>query len=226
MADPFAVTDCALIAIATGEKAHNLRELLDRLLRIDIPDVMYFHFWGGLLHSHFMDPEYPNDFGAWAYHSLRDRRLAERLSIINPTDFDSLGDVRKQVIEVVEDRMEEADFDIRKEAEHPFFFMRSQIVVFDTRIRIGHPRDLSEIVPAMTPGSIFYHLIDARRRTESGRNDFSEWLAPWGAPYDALAERIAALDPYFISLKELRDELASTVKNTFMTRRFHERHIK
>ena len=27
--DPFAVMDCALIAIATGETAHNLREFLD-----------------------------------------------------------------------------------------------------------------------------------------------------------------------------------------------------
>jgi len=30
MIDPFAVKDCALIAIATGERAHNLRELRDR----------------------------------------------------------------------------------------------------------------------------------------------------------------------------------------------------
>jgi hypothetical protein len=60
------------------------------LNRMDNPDLMYFHFWAGLLRPHFLDPEYPNDFGAWAYHSLHDKILAERLSIINPADFASL----------------------------------------------------------------------------------------------------------------------------------------
>lgn len=213
MDESFAITDCALVAIATGENAHNLRELLDRLIRIDNPDLMYFHFWGGLLRPHFQDPEYPNDFGAWAYHSLHDRRLAERLSIINPTTSATLGDVRGRVIEVVEDRMEDPDFDVRKVAEYPFFFMRSHIVVFDTRIRMNHPRELKAITPSMPLGSVFYHLIDARRRTGSGLNDFSEWLKGWGEPYTELADKVAAIDPYFTNLMELRSELGSTVED-------------
>jgi hypothetical protein len=210
MNEPFSITDCALVVLATGEKAHNLRELLDRLNRLDDPDLMYFHFWAGLLRPHFLDPEYPNDFGAWAYHSLHDRILAERLSIINPADFDSLEEVRFRVIEIVEDRMEEDSFSASKEAEYPFFFQRSQIVVFDTHLRIQHPRELVSVIPKMTFESVFYHLIDARRRTHSNLNDFSEWLKGWGAPYDQLGDKIASIDPFFATLMDLRKALKRT----------------
>ena len=47
--EPFVLTDCALISIATGEMAHNLRELSDRLRRMEDPAITYFHFWGLLL---------------------------------------------------------------------------------------------------------------------------------------------------------------------------------
>lgn len=205
--DPFAIMDCALIAIAIGEKAHNLRELLDRLLRMEDPAVTYFHFWGGLLRPQFVDPEYQNDFAAWAYHDLHDRRLAERLSILNPTEFESIDDLRLRIIDVVEERMDEEDFDPHTDAENPFFFMRSQIVIFDTRERIQTPEQLGRITPNIALGSIFYHLIDARRRTESGRDDFSEWLRGWGEPYGVCAANVAAIDPYFNSISELRGEL-------------------
>lgn len=210
--EPFAITDCALISIATGEVAHNLRELKDRLIRLADPAVTYFHFWGGLLRPHFVDPEYQNDFAAWAYHDMHDRRLAERLAIINPSDFDTIDGLRRKVVDVIEERMDEPDFDPHLEAEAPFFFMRYQIVVFDTRQRIQTPEQLCEIMPSLSLGSLFYHMIDSRGRTQSKRNDFSEWMDGWGGQYGSLAARIAAVDPYFNSLTELRDQLHEILK--------------
>jgi hypothetical protein len=57
---PFLFKDCALIAIAIGERARNLRELRERLHDID-PNSIYYHFWGGLLRPRFDDPEYHQD---------------------------------------------------------------------------------------------------------------------------------------------------------------------
>lgn len=208
MVEPFAVTDCALIAIATGEKAHNLRELHDRLTRNRDAGVIYYHFWGGLLRPHFVDPEYQNHFAGWAYHDLHDRSLAEKLAIINPADFDNMDDLQNAVVEVIEARMDEDAVSQRIEAEHPFYFMRSQIVVFDTALRIVHPEDLVKIAPHLSLGSLFYHFIDARRRTPSGRDDFSEWLTPEGRRYTPLVNAISSVDPYFNSLIELRDQIA------------------
>jgi hypothetical protein len=209
MVEPFAITDCAIISISTGEKAHNLRELRDRLLRLDDPGIMYYHFWDALLRPRFIDPEYRNDFAAWAYHDLRDRSLAERLSIINPTNYKRMDDLRLRIIDVIEERMDEPDFIRWGDAGYPFFFARSQIVVFDTDIRIDTPEKLFEIIPKLPPSSIFYHFIDSRRRTSTGENDFSEWLWRFGGQHKTFADDIAAIDPYFNSLTELRDELVN-----------------
>jgi hypothetical protein len=211
--EPFALTDCTLISIATGEMAQNLRELRDRLARLDDPAVTYFHFWGGLLRPHFVDPEYQNDFAAWAYHDLHERRLAERLAIINPTDFEAIDDLRHKVIDVIEERMDEQDFEPHVDAEHPFFFMRFQIVIFDTRQRIQTPEQLVDIIPTLSLGSLFYHFIDSRRRTKFHRNDFSEWMRGCGEQYAKLADQIAAVDPYFNSLTELRDHLHAILRS-------------
>jgi len=94
------------------------------------------------------------------------------------------------------------------EAEHPFFFMRSQIVVFATRLRVARPEELAGLIPQLSLGSLFYHFIDSRRRNASGGDDFTEWLKCWGDRYHLLSEQIHTIDPYFNNLIELRENLA------------------
>jgi hypothetical protein len=38
------------------------------------------------------------------------------------------------------------------------------------------PAELATAMLNLTTSSIFYHFIDARRRTSDGRDDFSDWL--------------------------------------------------
>jgi hypothetical protein len=206
MIDPFALKDCALIAMATGERAHNLRELRDRL-EATRSGCIYYHFWGGLLRPTFDDPEYQNDFAVWAYHGLHDRFLAERLALVDPTDFDDLEDLRRELIEIIEERLDENELVPWAAAHQQFQFVRSQIVVFDTRVRISKPEELKGLMPQLTVGSVFYHFVDARRRTANKNDDFSEWFLGFGDDYKELLEQIASLDPYFKSLTELRVQL-------------------
>jgi len=212
MAEPFAVKDCALIALGTGVRAQNLRELRDRLQSIH-PACIYHHFWGGLLRPLFDDPEYQNDFAGWAWHGLRDARLAEKLALVDPSQCPSLEDLRRELVEVIEERLEESEFIPWAKTNQQFYFVRSQIVVFDTNLRIEGPAIIAGMVPRLSVGSIFYHFIDARRRTASRRDDFSEWLLGCG---DRCAEmvipRLIAIDPYFSSLTELRRELEKVFK--------------
>jgi len=215
MPEPFNVIDCSLVPIATGEKAYNLRELKDRLMRLTDKEIMYYHFWDVLLRPHYVDPEYQNDFAAWAYHQLHDKRLAERLSIINPVNYQYMSDLRMNIIEAIEERMDEDDFTYMTDVAHPFFFLRSQLVVIDTRTRINTPEDLAEEIAGFSQNSIFYHFIDSRRRTRSGDNDFTVWLKAWGDAYGELAEQIARIDPYFTSLAELQAQLTNVIRQHF-----------
>lgn len=205
--EEFAIKDCALIAIATGQKAITLKEFLSCLLDTS-PGSIYYHFWGELLQPRFEEREYNNDFAGWVRHFLHDAVLAERLAVIDPTDYEHLEDLRQEVVDLVEQRLDESEYLHWTHATRQFEFIHSQIVVFDTGQRIRRPEQLADVIPAVSPSTIFYHFIDARRRSPDGTDDFRSWLRGLGRRYDPLCDRLATVDPYFGSLFELRDELA------------------
>ena len=77
-------------------------------------------------------------------------------------------------------------------------FVRAQMVVFDTDGKIEEPEELVGAVPKMSVGSIFYHFIDARRRSPEMMDDFRTWVRSCG-DHD-LCSQVAAVDSYFESL--------------------------
>ena len=212
--DPFVIKDCALIALASGVRAQNLRELKDCIQRIESACI-YYHFWGGRLRARFDDPEFSNDFASWARHALHDRKIAEHLGAIDPTEIDSLEDLRQELIEVIEERLDESVMVTWAKADQQFNFITSQTVVFTTNKQIQKPEDLAMAVPIMSLGSIFYHFIDARQRTPGRIDDFREWLSGFKEDHEDLQSEIANLDPYFPTLTEIRDQLSSIFRNYF-----------
>ncbi len=215
--NPFDVRDCALLALATGISVQTLREFREALLTVH-PSCIYHHFWGRLLQAHFDEPEYNNDFAGWAIHGLDDRSLAERLAVIDPTDFDDIEELRTEVIEIVEQRLDESELLAWTRADLPFHFVRAQIVVLDTGVRVNDPAEMASVIPEMSPGGIFYHFIDARTRTDERTDDFSAWLAGYGYDHVDLIRDLVMLDPYFSSLKEIRRKLASIFEAYFQGR--------
>ncbi len=203
---PFAVRDCALISLADGIKAQTLREFRTALDKVPAGSIDH-HFWGRLLRPQFDEPEYNNDFASWAYHALHDKPLAERLSMVVPTDFDDLEGLRQELIEVIEERLDESEFVPWARADQQFHFLQAQIVVFDTGLRFANPAELCPYLTQLSTGSIYYHFIDARSRTPERSDDFSTWLPAFGEEYAPLVRALSALDPYFSSLKELRQNL-------------------
>ena len=217
-AGSFAIKDCALVALATGKKARLLQEFRSQLAYIDVASI-YHHFWGGLLQPRFEEREYNNDFAAWIRHGIHDAVLAERLAALAPTGFTGLEALRQEIIELIETRLDEMEHLIWTRATRQFEFICSQIVVFDTGRRLGKPEELATTVTNLTTSSIFYHFIDARRRTSDGRDDFSDWLAGFGDEFVSLQEQLECIDPYFSSLSELREELALLFTSYFQMSR-------
>jgi hypothetical protein len=205
----FAIKDCALANIATGRRAQTLRELRD-ILRDVHPGCIYHHFWGTLLRPQFSDREYNNDFATWCHHSLHDSPAAERLAVIDPAGYSDLEDLRQELIEVIDERLDETELMLFARGDQQFHFARSVIVVFDTEKRLHHPRELVDALPQMSVGSVFYHFIDARRREPIAVDDFRAWLLGLGPEYEGLCDSVAEIDPYFESLFVLRDRLAET----------------
>lgn len=214
MDTPFAIKDCALVAIATGRKAQNLKELRDHLLSVGTSSI-YFHFWGGLLRPGFEEREYGNDFAVWVRHSLHDVILAERLAVIDPSDFPDLDQLRWELVETIEGRLDETELRTWAPIDRQFEFIRSQIVIFPTQRLLDDPQVLAREVAEMSESSIFYHVIDARRRLADTSDDFRNWLAGWGGQYEDLCRQLAGVDPYSLTLHELRAWLADLFAGYF-----------
>jgi hypothetical protein len=100
-------------------------------------------------------------------------------------------------------------------SDRQFNFIRSEIVVFDTKYTVSNPEDLAELISRLSVTSIFYHFIDARRRSPKGKDDFRNWLISVNGEYKNLCDLIAQVDPYFITLTELRTQLGSLFNSYF-----------
>jgi len=203
------IKDCAILNIATGMRAKNLIELRDQLLTIH-PESIYYHFWAKKLRPGFEEPEYYNDFATWAANNLHDNKLAERLSLINPGMFSNIEEIRSKLVEVANLSLKEDQSANCKESEK-FQFTRSDIVVFDTQHIISKPEELTELLTNLSLGSIYFHFIDSKKRSQ----DISSWLSRFGSKYAELTGQIAKLDPYFFTLSEIRIKASQIFKDYF-----------
>ncbi len=202
----FALRDCAIIAVSTGLRAQTLRELRDHLTEVP-PDCIYNHFWGTLLRTRFEDPEYYNEFASWASHALNDKKLAERLGAIDPARFKSLEQLRDEIVEIIEERMDESEHLAWARTDQQLFLSRSQLIVFDTGKRYSSPEELARALPGISVSSVFFHFVDGRWRNPNNQDDFRVWLSGFGERYGAMIDLLAGVDPYFFNLLELRERL-------------------
>ncbi|MBD3179847.1 MAG: hypothetical protein GF417_09725 [Candidatus Latescibacteria bacterium] len=210
----FQIKDCALASMATGLRAQNLKELKKNISEVE-SESLYYHFWAGLLQPRLGDPEYNNDFASWVRHTLHDKVLAERLGMIDPTEHPDLEELRERLIDILEERLDEVEYLSWCKIDEQFHFITSQIVIFDTENEIRKPAELTEIIPNMTSGSIFYHFIDSRRRTYGNIDDFSTWLYGFDGEFKDLIYQLSSIDPFFSSLTELRNQISEITNDYF-----------
>lgn len=212
---PFYVKDCALAAIATGSRAQNLGKFRDRIKTVPAESI-YYHFWRQSIETSLVPGSFYNDFSHWAHYQLHDDVLAERLALIDPSEYVDLEKLRSDIVDVIENRLDEQDGATLCSYADPFHFIRSKIVVFNTPYKMEHPRDLVKIIPVISRSSIFYHFIDARRREIITLDDFSSWLHGYHEEFTPLIERLRQIDPYFIPLTDLQQKLSSTITEYFL----------
>ena len=209
--DVFRVKDCAIITQTAGlEGAINLRELKERIIVCPI-ECLYFHFCETLVRPAFDDPEFRNDFAVWSSIYLRDRVLAERLGIINPYMFRDLEQLREKLLEVVDERLSELHNIPSVRMGEEFFFMRAATVVFDTGIELSKPQDLKKNIKALSNSSLYYHFLEARRRTTDGVDDFTFWLKFLKKSPKLLIDSLSQIDFYYLNLNELKEIIVKTV---------------
>jgi hypothetical protein len=203
----FRIKDCALITRMAGiSSVMNLRELHERLQHCPL-EALYHHLCETQIRPSFDDPEFRNDFALWAARELGDRVLAERLGMLNPYAFDNLSAIKERLLEIVEERISENPQAAWHPAHEEFRFMQAATVIFDTGQTLGSLADLLEAIPRLTASSVYYHFVEARRRTADRLDDFSAWLRDLAEETVEVERALGGVDFYFLSLRELKREL-------------------
>lgn len=205
--NPFEIMDCSLLIRMSGlPPAYNLRELRDRIA-VCGPDVLYHHFCETPLSPAFEYPDHRNDFAVWASRRLSDKVLAERLGAVDPYAFPSIAGLREAVLEVIDERLSEVTMIPWARPGHEFYFMEATTLVFDSGERVRTLTGLPDAIGRMSNGSIYFHFVEAQRRTPVGMDDFSHWIGGFGEAGRPSVEALRHIDFYFYTLRELREEL-------------------
>ena len=86
--------------------------------------------------------------------------MAERLAVIDPADFADMEDLRQELIDIIDERLDETEVMLFARADQQFHFVRSVIVVFDTHA----PRPTGRVGGGAARAVGGKHLLPLHRR--------------------------------------------------------------
>jgi len=204
--DPFVFHTERRLVVLTGRKACNLENLLCNIKQVS-GSCIFYHMHYLYLSHHFEKPRFYNDFANWVSHALQDERLAEKLAAIDLLTFTHIRDVREAIIGTIQKHIE-ATRGYKRECPEgeQFYFCEAKSFIMPTG-QVAHSLpEFFSTVEHLTNSCLHFHFFEARLRLERPTNDFSQWMRNMGQK--RMAERIDHLNPYAMTLDELKHEIA------------------
>ena len=126
-AEPFVFSACVELRQALDQHAHDARELMERLEAAP-DDSVFFHVHGYFLRHRPFTTAYGNDFARWLAVEWSDLALAERLAVVDPFQFETLAELREELVTIIHGQLRDAGPARRVEFEHAFHFQQSRVV--------------------------------------------------------------------------------------------------
>lgn len=208
-AEPFVFAACVEVRQALDQHAHDARELV-ACLEGTSDDAVFFHVHGYFLrHRPFTTP-YGNDFARWIAVDLADLALAERLAVVDPFQFESLSDLRAELVTIIHGHLHDASPGRRVEFAHAFHFQQSRMVAVPLGPSATTLAEFRQGLAVADASAIHHHMVEARARGGRRGGDFATWLR--GAlGLSALAEEIEHIDLYLTTPERVRGRLLTLI---------------
>ncbi len=199
---------CVTILKATGKKAKNLRELRD-LLEVVSDNSIVHHTFHYFLKGHIL--EFTNDFAEWAGNYLEERSLSEQLSNIDPYTFKDINELRKTLIETIDDFLELFPEPREVPPGNEFYFNETITLVFPVGIKVKNLAEFLIAIRYVDDECIYYHFYEARTRLGDSIDDFSMWIEH-ALNKKTLAEKIRSIDPFMHNIEGIRRHIIDAVE--------------
>jgi Family of unknown function (DUF5752) len=207
MNEPFVFRKVLYLVEATGKRARTLDELL-RVVTVVDPMSISYHMHREYLAVRFMEPEWPNDFAAWAADVVGDRILAEKLAALRVFNYRALASLQLDLGRMIAHHLEE--FPVAGAQQAPpgrdFIFCMARAVVCDCNRQAKTLGEFQTALSEVESSSIFFHLFETRFAGGDRANDFALW-ARESLRNPRLADRLESFDPYMFSLEGARKAL-------------------
>jgi hypothetical protein len=196
------------LPVMLGRKAITVYELLDGIKTV--PDAsIYYHTHRFLKQHHFLVPELPNDFAYWLRTVLNMRELGEVVSSVNIVECRNMQELRMKLIAVLEDFRFKDAYSFGCAPGYEFQFMSCRTVTFSLPNKASNLKEFAAILKDVSIYVFYYHMFESRLRRGRKENDFSQWFEQIGE--SELAQKVASLDPYTMTLEELRKKILTHI---------------
>ena len=207
MTIPFEFKQYTSILKSTGKRAKSLRELREGIAVVS-KEAIFHHTYQYFLKAHIL--EYTNDFAQWAGESIEERALSERLSNIDPYAFKDIDDLRKVLLNVIDDYLKNFLEPRDAVSGNEFYFNEAVTFIFPAGIRVKNLAEFLMAIKYINASSIYYHFYESRRRL-GGIDDFSKWFEDELGKKE-LSEKIRLIDPFMHNIEKIREHISELLE--------------
>jgi hypothetical protein len=208
--EPFRFAARFALTFATGRRAASMEELRSGIA--ELPDaVIYRHTHRFLAEHQSLVPEPSNDFALWVEDALRDKPLAERLASVDILRMDTLEDVRREFLGLLDAARSGPSAGRRVPPGQEFHFLSARRFSVPTGLEAWDLASFAEALRRAGTSSLYLHLFEARLRPPLGVNDLSAWFRRLGEP--DLAKAVSDPDLYRHTLEDVRRLVLELVRN-------------
>jgi Family of unknown function (DUF5752) len=192
-----------------SERAINLSELLQALQTCP-EDSVFQHTFRTLQDHHFIRQGFSNDFAHWSLSACNEPALAEQLASVDVREFTAIEGLRRRMIEIIDEFLEDHPRSGTRPAYEPFYFCAADLVVLPTPFAPDTLKGFLDGLNQVSVHSIHHHFIEARLRLHRMSNDFSNWLEQEVGLTEA-ADAIERIDIYTNTMEGVRLQIARIV---------------
>lgn len=205
MGTVFQFRSSTFLEILTGREAWSLADLIN-LIETCSESAIFYHTFSAFLRLREAQVRHNTDFAIWVSKGLHEKALAEKLMVIDLSEYSTLETLRSRFLEIIRSYTEEHPYCLEKIGDEPFFLSDVMRIVYLTDKFAYDLQSFRDLLATVSIHSIYYHFIESRLYTSLQTNDFSRWIEE-GLEIPELARKIRNIDIHVFTLEGLRSRI-------------------